>query len=103
MSDRVSVVRLQWDEAYRGLSSGPRGASDPHVLEQIEAVTNALRRRIGGTFTLGELVAVYDSSDRWALDAIAERSTGSEWLRTASTATDAAFHLYARGARDYAP
>lgn len=103
MSDRVSVVRQQWDEAFRDVSSGPHGGIDPGLVEQMEAVTEALRRRIGGLFTLGELAAAYDGSDRWALAAIAERSTGQSWVRTASMATDAAFHLYARGARDYVP
>ena len=103
VSDRVGVVRQQWDEAFRGVSSGPHGAIDPRLVEQMEAVTEALRRRIGGLFTLGELAAAYDRSDRWALAAIAERSTGQSWVRTASVATDAAFHLYARGARDYVP
>jgi hypothetical protein len=101
VSDRVRLVRHQWAEAYGRLTTG--GAIAPRVLEQMAAVTDALRRRIGRSFTLAELVSTYDASDVWALEAIEDRSTGSSWVRTASAATDAAFHLYARGARDYEP
>jgi len=50
-----------------------------------------------------ELTGHYHGADRWAAEAIGERSHGQEWVRSASTAADAAFHLYSRGARDYRP
>lgn len=103
MSDRVRLARQQWDQAFRGASTGAHGPIDPRVREQMEVVTEELRRRIGGSFTLAELASVYDTSDRWTLEAIAERSSGGGSVRTASVATDAAFHVYARGARDYVP
>jgi hypothetical protein len=73
------------------------------VREQVETVIAELRRRVGGTFTLGQLAAAYESSERWTLTAISERCYRPGWVQTASTAADAAFHLYARGARDYRP
>ena len=76
---------------------------DERVREQIEAVTIELRRRIGGAFTLTDLATVYDTSERWTLTAISEQCPRPGWIRSASTATDAAFHLFARGARDYRP
>jgi len=98
---RVDVVRLQWEDAYRSLARDPGlGAG---VREQVETVTAELRRRIGASFTLGELAAEYDRSERWTLTAISERSARPGWIRTAASAADAAFHLYARGARDHRP
>ena len=101
METQVEIVRQQWDNAYRGLIRG-RGM-DAAVREQVETVTAELRRRVGGTFTLGELAAAYEGSERWTLTAISERCYRPGWVQTASAAADAAFHLYARGARDYSP
>jgi hypothetical protein len=103
VDERVVVARQQWNDAFREIAPGRPPAVDEHVVEQIEVVTEELRRRIGGSFTLAELADVYDGAERWALHAIASRSSGQTWVRTASTATDAAFHLYARGARDFQP
>ena len=103
VEDRVTLARQQWDNAYRDLTTSAPPEIEPRVLDQMEAVTIELRRRIGGSFTLDELAKVYDGSERWTLDAIAERATVSGWVQTASVATDAAFCLYARGARDYRP
>jgi hypothetical protein len=100
----VDLARQQWEEGYRRVESQ---SSDPglrdRLLVQVEAVTAELRRRLGGPFTLAELVALYAGSDRWTQDAIAERDGRPGWERLAAAAADAAFHLYARGARDYSP
>jgi hypothetical protein len=102
MSRSVEVARRQWADSYESLARAPAGI-DQRVHEQIEIVTAALRRRIGGTFTLKELAAVYEGSERWTIAAISERDHRPGWVRTATPAADAAFHLYARGARDYKP
>ncbi len=101
MTLNVEVARQQWADAYRDL--GRDRGIDAAVREQVETVIAELRRRVGGTFTLGELAAAYESSERWTLTAISERCYRPGWIRTASSAADAAFHLYARGARDYQP
>jgi hypothetical protein len=102
MSRSVELARQQWAKSYKSLFQ-PASGVDPHVREQMETVTAELRRRVGGSFTLTELAATYEDSERWTLTAISERCYRPGWIRTASSATDAAFHLYARGARDYRP
>ncbi len=102
MSRSVELARQQWAESYESLVRAPTGL-DPRVREQMEMVTDQLRRRVGSVFTLTELVSAYDDSDRWVLTEISERSHRPNWVQTASSAADAAFHLYARGARDYRP
>jgi hypothetical protein len=102
MQSDVELARQQWAESYDVLARSPSGI-DPGVREQMETVAAELRRRVGGSFTLRELAAAYEDSERWTLTAISERCRRPGWIRTASTASDAAFHLYARGARDYRP
>jgi hypothetical protein len=98
----VEVARQQWHEGYRRLEAVEPDAH-ARLLEQVAALIEELQRRIGSTFTLAELARVYDESERWTREAVAERAASPGWARGLSTATDAAFHLYARGARDYAP
>ena len=98
----MEIARQQWADSYEPWPSGP-SAIDPLVREQMEPVAAELRRRVGGSFTLTELAAAYEDSERWTLTAISERSHRPGWVRTASSAADAAFHVYARGARDYKP
>jgi hypothetical protein len=100
MSRNVELARQQWADSYRILVREPPGV-DARVREQIDVVTAELRRRVGGSFTLRELAAAYHDSERWSLPAIEERCHRPGWVRTASSAADAAFHLYARGAQDY--
>jgi hypothetical protein len=103
MESLVELARQQWEESYRRLAGTPAADIDTRVLEQIEAVTQELRRRIGSTFTLTDLAVCYDGSEQWTHTAISERFPRPGWARSASAASDAAFHLFARGARDYRP
>jgi hypothetical protein len=101
----VELARQHWEDGYRRLvrTKEPEPTRYARLLDQVEIVTAELRRRLGKSFTLTELAAAYARADRWALEAVAERSSGGDWMSSASTAADAAFHLYARGARDYRP
>lgn len=102
MEPNIELVRQQWAHSYRVLGGGPSGLDGP-ALEQVAVVTAELRRRIGDSFTLAELATAYDGSERWVMATLAERYARPGWVRTAASAADAAFHLYARGARDYRP
>jgi hypothetical protein len=66
-------------------------------------VTEQLRRRVGQTFTLAELAGAYGDADRWVQEALAEAESAPGWPARSTTAQDAAFHLYSRGAVDYRP
>jgi hypothetical protein len=101
----VELARQHWAEGYRRLvrAREPQPRLHGRLLEQVEVVSAELRRRIGKSFTLAELAAAYAHADRWAYDSVGERATSADSMSTATTAADAAFHLYARGARDYRP
>ncbi len=100
----VELARQQWEEGFRRLQSAagdrPRYG---RLWQQVEVVIEELRRRVGATYTLAELADQYQGADTWTAQVIGERSHGVGWIGSASTAADAAFHLYSRGARDYRP
>jgi len=103
MTSSVDLARQEWDEGQRALDA-ERG--DPNryrrLLEQVEVVTDQLRRRVGGTFTLAELAAAYRDADAWARQEVADHAPGPGWPRDLSLVLAAAFHAYQRGAADYA-
>lgn len=99
----LASTRLEWEHAYRDLEEVARDpAAADRVRSQLEAVTAELRRRVGGTFTMGELVDEYARADVWARHVLAENGVPG-WPRTLTLVEGAAFHLYARGAIDYLP
>jgi alcohol dehydrogenase class IV len=100
----IEAVRREWEDGYRRFEAASR---DPRAADRLnthlEVVTEELRRRIGQTFTLEQLAVAYERSDAWVRDAVSERAPTPGWPRTLSVVEDAAFHLYQRGAVDYAP
>ena len=100
----VSVARQEWEEGSRGLEAarddGPRYRQ---LLELLDLVLDELRRRIGQTYTLSELVAAYSDSERWAREVLEERATAASWPRELTLVVAAAFDAYQRGAIDYEP
>jgi hypothetical protein len=100
----VELARQQWERGNRRLEEA-RGDRDAYgaLLVQVELVTEELRRRIGQTFTLDELASAYAGADDWARDVLEEAREEDAPPPQASIAADAAFHVYARGAVDYAP
>jgi hypothetical protein len=100
----VGIARREWEESNRLLEAeaGDR-ARYVRLLEQVEAVLAELRKRVGQTFTLAELAAEYVRVERWSRDAVESTAPPPGWPRTLAVVEGAAFHLYARGAIDYAP
>jgi hypothetical protein len=113
-SDRVSTIALvaadvesarrDWEDAHSQLQEEMRTPARAEPLRlQLEVLTDELRKRVGGTFTLSELAAEYRHAEAWAREVVSERAAGPEWPRTLSVVEGAAFHRYARGAVDYVP
>lgn len=100
----VDAARREWADGYRRFV---REAADPKRAEalhgQFAVVTDELRRRVGGVFTLAELANAYDDAESWILTVVGERAPSGGWARTASLAADAAFYAYSRSAQDYVP
>lgn len=104
MSVVIDVARREWEDGYRRFQVASRDPIAGDRLDaQLEVVTGELRRRIGQTFTLEELVAIYDRAESWVRDVVSEHAATPGWPRTLALVEDTAFHLYQRGAVDYKP
>jgi hypothetical protein len=103
VSADVESARLEWEFAYRDVAAMARDpVLEERLQSQLDVITTELRRRVGGTFTLRELTDAYSSADGWAHDVLSEQGAAG-WPRTLALVEGAAFHVYARGAVDYAP
>jgi hypothetical protein len=104
MPSTLETTRREWEEGNRRLEAA---ASDrpryERLLAELELVLDGLRKRVGQTYTLGELAAAYDEADRWVQEELAESEPGSGWPTRLTIVQDAAFHRYSRGAVDYRP
>ena len=100
----IESARREWKEGQRRLLAH---ADDPReqdrLLAQVDAVTEELRRRVGGTYTLAELTRAYAVAEVWSREIVSQRAPAPGWPRTLSLVEAAAFHVYARGALDYEP
>jgi hypothetical protein len=94
----------QWQAGERRLRAA-RG-SDPDLARALDRVTgalvNELRRRLGGPFTVGELVELYDAGTDWALPVAVSVAPDEPRAWEVNVVADAAFARYLHQARDYA-
>jgi hypothetical protein len=101
---RNEVARQEWEEASRRLEA--EREDEPRyrqLVDLLELVLDELRKRIGQTYTLGELVAAYGDAERWAREVLEERAPTPRWPRDLSLVVAASFDAYQRGAIDYEP
>ena len=97
----VKLARSQWEEGSRRFDDAVK--LDRRLLDASDAVSDELRRRVGQTFTLEELAWAYETAEQWAYAAVADHAAFPGWPRWLTDVLDASFHLYSRGAIDYAP
>ena len=101
---RVEIARHEWGDGTRRLETAREEPTRyRQLLELQELVLDELRKRIGQTYTLDELVVCYAESDRWAREVLHERASVPGWPRDLTTVLAAAFDTYQRGAIDYEP
>jgi hypothetical protein len=100
----VEIARQEWVEGSRRLEAAREDDRRARqLLELVELLLDELRKRIGQTYTLRELVAAYDESERWAREVVEERAPVPGWPRDLTIVLAAAFDAYQRGAVDYEP
>jgi hypothetical protein len=91
----------QWREGERRLADAP--AHERAALERVTASIHAeLARRLGGPFTVDELVDLYESGTSWCLDVAVAVAPGAPWAWDARITCDAAFARRVREAVDFA-
>ena len=100
----VDLARQQWQDGNRRLER-TRGDRRRYaqLVRGVELVVARLRQRVGQTFTLAELAGAYDGADEWVRELLEEDDPDENPPHEPGTVTDAAFHVYARGATDYRP
>lgn len=104
MEGTLESTRGEWAEGYRRLQAASSDrAQYERLVAEVALVLEQLRRRVGQTFTLGELASAYGDADRWVLETLEVAEPAPGWPARSTTVQDAAFHLYARGALDYKP
>ncbi|MEA2481904.1 MAG: hypothetical protein QOJ07_3826 [Thermoleophilaceae bacterium] len=97
MAYAIENARYQWEDGERRLRQA--GELEREDLETaVWAVLDELRRRLGSTFSIEELVEFYASGTDWAEDLAHSRRAGLD----AGPVVDAAFNRYAREASDFA-
>lgn len=90
----------QWKAGQRHVDEAP--PEQQRALQRVEdGIVAELRRRLGGAFTVDELVTLYDAGTGWCLDVATRIAPGAPWTWDARVA-DAAFARYVRDALDYA-
>ena len=101
---RVEVARQEWEEGSRRLEAAREDAQRyRQLVEFLELVLDELRKRVGQTYTLGELVTAYGDAERWAREVLEDRAPTPRWPRDLALVVAAAFDVYQRGATDYEP
>jgi hypothetical protein len=93
----IENALFQWEEGEARI----RDASGRDAIDLDRAarlVVEELRRRLGGSFTLGELADLYGEGTDWVSDEVQRRFSEIP----IGAAVDAGFLRYARSASDYA-
>ena len=97
MSYTIENALFQWEEGEARVRSS-EGREGRELDQATRLVVDQLRKRLGGAFTLDELVALYAEGTDWVSDEVQR----CFWDVESSAAVNAGFLRYARGASDYA-
>jgi hypothetical protein len=99
----VESAVLQWEEGYKRLqAASAEPAAHRQLGRAVMAVEDELRKRLGSTFSIGELAQLYRDDSDWGLELTIDTLPDKSELWDSSTVVDAAFYLYMREAADFA-
>ena len=97
MAYALENALYQWREGERRIANAPEPAQ-ADLETATEAVVEGLRRRLGSSFVVDELAALYGEDTDWALEIARRHAAGTD----AAAVVDAAFARYVREAKDFA-
>lgn len=95
------LVQQEWKQGERRAAEAPPG-QHAAIDGVVDALVAELRRRLGSTFTVDELVGLYDRGTSWCMEIAFAIAPGAPWAWDPRTTADAAFARYVREAQDYA-
>lgn len=96
----VDTARFAWEDGAARLGEAAPAAVVRARRRIIDAVHDELRRRVGVTFTMRQLVGAYDDASQWYLDLAARTAPREPDAWEPSVTLDGAFAIYARTATD---
>lgn len=91
---------FQWESGKRRLEEITEPRERRMADRVVDAIREELRRRIGPTFSAGELAELYGKGTDWCQQVAIDVAPAME--EEAQSLGDAAFWLYLRGATDFA-
>lgn len=91
---------FQWESGKRRLEEISEPRERRRADRVVDAIREELRRRIGPTFSAGELAELYGKGTDWCQQVAIDVAPAME--EEAQSLGDAAFWLYLRGATDFA-
>jgi hypothetical protein len=91
---------FQWEEGWRAMQAIEDVRERRQADRLVAAIQDELRRRIGPTFSAGELADLYGQGIDWCLRIATD--TTPELTADGQLLADATFWLYLRGATDFA-
>jgi hypothetical protein len=91
----------QWRDGERRLAQA-EPAQRPALERVTQRIVSELRKRLGGAFSVDELVDLYDRGTSWCGGLAYAAAPGAPWAWDVRTVGDAAFARYLREATDYA-
>lgn len=95
------LAAQSWREGERRAAGLPpeQTVAVDRVVDDLVA---ELRRRLGSTFTVTELLELYDAGTSWCLEIAYGLAPRSPWAWDPRVTTDVAFARYVREAQDFA-
>lgn len=94
----IAAARYAWEDGLLRLE--PLMSSGGNRMRIVDAVHDELRRRVGVTFRLADLAAVYEGSSGWYLDLAARVAPREPDAWDPAVTLDGAFGMYQRHAAD---
>lgn len=91
----------QWRDGARRLEEAPR--EQRRILDRVtDRIYAELTRRLGSSFTVDELVDLYESGTDWAQQIAMAAAPEDPWAWEPRTVVDGVFARYVREANDFA-
>ena len=104
LSARLASARSDWEDGVRRLERARRDPDRAEVIDRVVyAIRRELHRRIGQTYTLSELLHVYQDSSSWCQDVAQRVAPGASYATELGVVADPVFAQAARGASDWTP
>jgi hypothetical protein len=95
---------MEWEDGERRLERARRDPGRTAALDDVVSeIRRELARRLGQTYTLAELLDIYETSGRWSREIALRVAPGAPQLQQLALVADPVFAAAARGASDWSP